>query len=89
LGVLYHASSGLGNLGSVLAANISPLTGIAFLVIYMLYVPCVATVTTIVKESNSRLFAALTVIISLSVAFALGMVVYNTGQLFLLLSKYI
>ena len=89
LGILYHASSGLGNLGSVLAANISPLTGLTFLVIYMLYVPCVATVTTIIKESNSRLFGALTVIISLSVAFALGIVVYNIGQLFLLLSKYI
>lgn len=89
LGVLYHASSGLGNLGSVLTAAISPLTGLSFLVIYMLYVPCVATVTTIIKESNSRMFAAVTVIISLSVAFALGMMIYNVGQLFLLLNQYI
>ena len=89
LGILYHASSGLGNLGSVLAANISPLTGLTFLVIYMLYVPCVATVTTIIKESNSRLFGALTVVISLSVAFTLGILVYNTGLLFLRLRSYL
>jgi len=89
LGILYHASSGLGNLGSVLASKISPLTGLAFLVIYMLYVPCVATVTTLIKESNSRLFAAFSVILSLSMAFALGIAVYNIGQLFLLLGKYI
>jgi len=84
LGILYHASSGLGNLGGVLAANISALTGLTFLIIYMLYVPCVATVTTIIKESNSKLFGAATVAISMSVAFALGILVYNAGQLFML-----
>ena len=88
LGILYHASSGLGNLGSLLTASISPLSGFTFLIIYMLYIPCVATVTTIIKESNSRLFGMLSVGFSLSVAFTLGIVVYNTGLLVLLLTKY-
>jgi|GEM_PF-1462065 len=87
LGVLYHASEGLGNLGSILVHNISPLTGLAFLIIYMLYIPCVATVTTILKESDSRLFTGLSVIFSLSVAFTLGVVVYHTGQLLLMMSR--
>ena len=89
LGVLYHASDGLGNLGSILAYNISPLSGLVFLIIYMLYIPCIATVTTILKESNSRLFTGLSVIISLSVAFTLGVMVYNAGHILTLLSRYV
>lgn len=79
LGVLYHASEGLGDLGSILAAHVSPLTGLAFLVIYMFYIPCVATVTTIRRETNSHLFAAFSILVSLSVGFLLGTLVYNTG----------
>ncbi len=87
LGILYHASSGLGDLGSLLTASLSPLSGFTFLIIYMLYIPCVATVTTIIKESNSRLFGTLSVVFSLFVAFTLGIVVYNTGLLIQLLTK--
>jgi ferrous iron transport protein B len=72
-----------------LAANIGSLTGLTFLIIYMLYVPCVATVTTIIEESNSKLFGAVTVMISLSVAFALGIIVYHTGQLLMLITNHI
>ncbi|HEX3011581.1 MAG TPA: ferrous iron transporter B [Syntrophomonadaceae bacterium] len=86
LGVLYHASEGLGNLGSILAHNISPLVGLTFLVIYMFYIPCAATVSTIRKESNSIWFAVLSIVVSLSVALCLGMLVYNAGRLILLLA---
>lgn len=83
LGVLYHASEGLGNLAWILTQNISPLAGLTFLVVYMFYTPCVATATTIYKESDSFLFSTLAVAVSLSVAFVLGMLVYNLGRLFL------
>lgn len=86
LGVLYHASEGLGNLSAILAAHISPLVGLTFLVMYMFYTPCLATVTTIRRESQSTLFAAFSVVSSLLLAFVLGTLVYQSGRLILLLS---
>jgi len=81
LGVLYHASLG-GDLGTVLAQNLSPLAGLTFLLVYMFYIPCLATVTAIYKESKSFLFSTLSIVVSLSVAFILGSLVYNIGRLF-------
>lgn len=89
LGVLYHASHGLGNLSTILASHISPLVGLTFLVIYMFYTPCAATVNTIRKESQSFWFAGFSIIISLLVASALGTLIYNSGKLILLLVRVI
>jgi len=85
LGVLYHASEGLGNLSGILAAHISPLVGLSFLVIFMFYTPCLATVTAIRRESRSTLFAAFSIVISLLLAFVLGTLVYQSGRLLLFL----
>ncbi|NPV93174.1 MAG: ferrous iron transporter B [Firmicutes bacterium] len=82
LGVLYHASQGLGNLGSIMSQSISPLAGLTFLVVYMFYTPCVATATAIYKESRSFLFSTLSIMVSLTVAFVLGILVFNLGSLF-------
>ncbi|MGI6649469.1 MAG: nucleoside recognition domain-containing protein [Bacillota bacterium] len=81
LGVLYHASEGLGDLGSILIQNITPLAGLTFLVVYMFYIPCVATLTCIYKESQSRLFTLATVVVSLLVGLLLGIVTYNLGSI--------
>lgn len=82
LGVLYHASEGLGNLSSILVSQISPLTGLTFLVIYMFYTPCLATLATIRRESGSLPFAALSVLVSLLLALTLGILIFQTGRLF-------
>lgn len=84
LGVLYHASEGLGNLGTILASHISPLVGLTFLVIFMFYTPCLATVSTIRRESQSTWFAVFSVVFSLLLAFTVGTLVYQTGRLVLL-----
>jgi ferrous iron transport protein B len=86
LGVLYHASNGLGNLNFILTSHISPLVGLSFLVTYMFYIPCVATVSTIYKESHNIGFTFISIIVSLSVALLLGTLVYHIGQLILLLA---
>jgi len=83
LGVLYHASQGLGNLGSIMSQSISPLAGLTFLVVYMFYTPCVATVTAIFKESRSFWFSTLSIMVSLTVAFVLGILVFILGRLFI------
>lgn len=88
LGVLYHASHGLGNLSTILAEHISPLVGLTFLVIYMFYTPCAAAVITIRKESKSLWFAILSICVSLLVAGVLGTLIYNVGSLILLIIGY-
>ncbi|MGE5404587.1 MAG: nucleoside recognition domain-containing protein [Candidatus Saccharibacteria bacterium] len=89
LGVLFHASHGLGDLGSILVSHISPLAGLAFLVIYMFYIPCLATVTTIRRESQSLAFTGLSILVSLSVAFILGALVYWIGTLIGLIGTWL
>lgn len=85
LGVLYHTSEGLGNLSAILASHISPLVGLTFLVIFMFYTPCLATVTTIRRESQSILFAAFSIVISLLLAFVLGTAIYQSGRMLMIL----
>lgn len=85
LGVLYHASESLGDLGAILAQNITPLAGLTFLVVYMFYTPCAATAAAIYKESKSLLFSLLAIMLSLTVAFILGTLLYNVGRLLLFL----
>lgn len=85
LGVLYHASEGLGNLGTILVNHISPLTGLTFLVIFMFYTPCLATVSTIRRESQSTGFALFSMVFSLLLAFIVGTLVYQIGRIILLI----
>lgn len=81
LGILFHASEGLGNLTSILVSNISPLAGLSFLIMYMFYTPCLATVSTIRRESQSLPFAAFSVVFSLALAYFLGVIFYQLGRL--------
>ena len=85
LGVLYHASESLGDLGAILAQNITPLAGLTFLVVYMFYTPCAATAAAIYKESKSLFVSVLAIMLSLTVAFILGTLLYNAGRLLLFL----
>ncbi|MEQ8173999.1 MAG: nucleoside recognition domain-containing protein [Syntrophomonadaceae bacterium] len=81
LGILFHASEGLGNLSTILVSHISPLAGLSFLIMFMFYTPCLATVSTIRRESNSLPFAAFSVGFSLALAYFLGVIFYQLGRL--------
>lgn len=81
LGILFHASEGLGNLSTILVSHISPLAGLSFLIMFMFYTPCLATVSTIRSESQSLPFAAFSVGFSLTLAYFLGVVFYQLGRL--------
>lgn len=81
LGILFHASEGLGNLSAILVSHISPLAGLSFLVMFMFYTPCLATVATIRQESKSFLFAGFSVVFSLALAYFLGVLFYQVGSL--------
>ena len=65
-----------------LTSSISPLTAYTFLIFTLLYFPCVATVSTLRRETNAA-WAAVSVINSLLIAWLAAFVVYQVGSCWL------
>lgn len=81
LGVIYHASADSGSLGQVLAAQVTPLAAFTFLVVYMTYIPCLATVITIYQETRNWSIAIFSVYGSVFLSLLLGFLAYTIGRL--------
>lgn len=80
LGIIYHAAQDSGNLAEILIHNISPLTAFTFLLVYMIYTPCVTTLITMYQEMKDWrivLYGALGSVVS---AVILGVMVYHAGR---------
>jgi len=79
LGILY----GLGEeaLAPTLTAAWTPLVAYTFLVVQMIYIPCVASVAILRREAGGWKWAIFGVAYNLTLAFAVGAVVYNAGLL--------
>ena len=60
----------------------SPLGALALMVFVMVYVPCVATLAVTRKELGSIKWPAFMAVFSLGVAYALALLVYQVGRLF-------
>jgi ferrous iron transport protein B len=75
LGVLYQGS-GL----QTLAAAITPAAALAFLVIQVTFVPCVATVAAIHQETRSWKWTAFSVGLLLVISLTTGVVIYQVGR---------
>lgn len=80
LGVMYHTTGDSGGLGQVLASQISPLAAFTFLVVYMTYIPCLATVITIYQEMRNWSVAIFSVYGSVLLSFLLGILSYSIGK---------
>ncbi|MBC7228259.1 MAG: ferrous iron transport protein B [Thermoflexales bacterium] len=75
LGVLFHASEeGLANL---LAATYPLATALAFLVVQVLFIPCVATVAAIRQETGSWRWTVFSIGLSLLISLLAGMVTFQ------------
>ncbi len=79
LGVLYGAEE--ETLGYVLRNTLSLRTALAFLVVEMLFIPCVATVAVIRQETGSLRWTAISVLLLLAISLIAGVVVYQVGAL--------
>jgi ferrous iron transport protein B len=75
LGVLFRTSEGTG-LAQMLATTFSVSTGLAFLTVQMLFVPCVATVAVIRQETGSWKWTIFDLFFLLVVSLAAGVAVY-------------
>lgn len=87
LGILFGSgvagAAGIADVGlaKTVATVLTPAAAVAFLVVQMTFVPCVATMAAIRQESRSWGFTGASVGLMLVVALVLGILVYRFGSL--------
>ncbi|WP_029421433.1 ferrous iron transport protein B [Alicyclobacillus macrosporangiidus] len=82
LGVLYGAGADGASLSHLLAQSMTPLVAFTYLVVYMLYIPCLSTVIQMHRESGSWKWTAAGMAVNVGVAFGLGLVLERLLGLF-------
>ncbi|MEC3608250.1 ferrous iron transport protein B [Bacillus glycinifermentans] len=68
-------------LQGVMVHQFSPLAAYGFMAFVLLYVPCLATVAVIKKETTSKKWMFLSILYGLAIAYALTFVIYQGGKL--------
>jgi len=81
LGILYQAGQQGGGLMAGLAATVKPAAALAFLVVQMSFVPCVATIAAIKQETRSWKWTAVSVGLLLVISMVAGVTVYQAARL--------
>jgi len=76
-GALYGGQAAMSH---ALAADFTTLSAISFLVMTLVYIPCIATIAVIRREIGSR-WAILSVTISLSLGYLLAVIVFQVGRI--------
>lgn len=83
LGILYHASDSSAGLAEVLKSAIDPVSAFTFLLVYMIYTPCLTTIFMMRQETNSWRVAVISIVGNLVFSLILGVVAYHAGTLFI------
>lgn len=68
-------------LQGLLANYFTPLAAYSFMVFILLYIPCLATVATIYKETGSKKWTAFSIGYALFIAYLLAFIIYQGGKL--------
>ena len=79
LGILYGSEESPHGLVATLAAAVPPAAGLAFLVVTMLFIPCVATVAVMRQETRSWRWTLFSVLLLLAIALVAGICVYQAA----------
>ncbi|WP_419392609.1 ferrous iron transport protein B [Cytobacillus praedii] len=69
------------SLQGLLSDYFTPLAGYSFMVFILLYIPCLATVATIYKETGSKKWTAFSMVYALIAAYLLALIIYQGGKL--------
>jgi ferrous iron transport protein B len=80
MNVIYFVPDG-GSLQQVISNIFTPLSAYSFMAFILLYVPCLATVATIQKETGSRKWMYFSIVYGLVVAYIVSFVIYQGGKL--------
>lgn len=81
LGMVYSDVNGGLELTQALQSVFTPLTAISFMVMVLLYTPCVATIATIKKETNSYKWAIFAALYTFLIGWGGAVLVYQIGRL--------
>jgi ferrous iron transport protein B len=83
-GTLFGAESVTG-IGTALGAQLgwTPLVAYGFMLMILLYIPCVATLTTIKRETGSWKWTIFTIVYTLALGWVAATLVYQVGGLFI------
>jgi ferrous iron transport protein B len=81
MGVLMGTN--VSDLKNALGTLFTPLTALSFLVFTLLYTPCVAAITTIRRELDSRLMTVGVIVMQCVIAWIAAFAVYQAGRLFI------
>ncbi|MBI5975145.1 ferrous iron transport protein B [Staphylococcus canis] len=68
---------------NMISAQFSALSAYSFMIFILLYIPCLATVAAIRKETSSWKWTALAATYPLAIAYTIALVVYQIGSLFI------
>jgi ferrous iron transport protein B len=80
IGVLYGSAQGGANLGEALRAALTPAAALSFLVVQMLFIPCVATLASMWRETRSWRWTISSVLLLLVISFGSGLLVYHLAR---------
>ncbi len=69
------------SLQGLMANHFTPLAAFSFMVFILLYIPCLATVATIFKETGSRKWTLFSITYALAIAYTLSIIIYQGGRL--------
>lgn len=80
LGVVYKASS--YGLDVAISQHFTPLSAYAFMVMTLLYSPCIATIGSIRSETKSLKWTAVSILYGLVVGWTMSVLIYQIGRMF-------
>ncbi|GLI09129.1 ferrous iron transport protein B [Paenibacillus tyrfis] len=79
MGIIYAAPDDAG-LSGMISPFFTPLQAFSFMVFILLYVPCLATVGVIRKETGSARWTWFSIGYALAIAYVIALAVYNVGR---------
>ena len=78
LAVLYGPGAGGKGLGDTLGHYLSPAAALAFLAVQILFIPCVATVSTLHQETRSWGWTLFSIAILFVISMGTGILIYQS-----------
>jgi ferrous iron transport protein B len=80
MNIIYHAKD-MDVLQGAIVQHFTPLSALSFMTFVLLYIPCLATVATIRKETGSRKWTFISIGCALSIAYVISFIIYQSGML--------
>jgi len=81
LGILYSNGQGTVDLARQVAVILEPAARLAFLIVQMMFIPCLATVAVIRQETVSWRWTFANILMMLGLSMGVGIAVYQIGRL--------